>query len=98
LVANHKDDSNGELLPSNICWLRINRKGDFWGLHYSLNGEQWRFIRCFGLDLPSIVKVGFGIAVARSCCACRKFIFAEFTDARNLNVCTHSNVTLGVPL
>ncbi len=40
ITDNWSDDANGELLPSNICWLRINRKGDFWGLHYSLDGEQ----------------------------------------------------------
>jgi regulation of enolase protein 1 (concanavalin A-like superfamily) len=80
LVANHKDDSNGELLPSNICWLRINRKGDFWGLHYSLNGEQWRFIRCFGLDLPSIVKVGFGIQAPLGDKCEGKLDFITFSD------------------
>ena len=61
MVTNHKDDANGELIPSNKCWLRITRKGDFFGLHYSVNGIRWRFVRCFGLDLPSTVKVGFEI-------------------------------------
>lgn len=61
ITDNWSDDANGELLPSNKCWLRITRKGDFWGLHYSVNGQQWRFVRCFGLDLSSTVKVGFGI-------------------------------------
>ncbi|TCD02120.1 DUF1349 domain-containing protein [Pedobacter frigidisoli] len=55
------DDANGELLPANKCWLRITRKGNFWGLHYSLTGKKWIFVRCFGLDLPPSVKVGFGI-------------------------------------
>jgi regulation of enolase protein 1 (concanavalin A-like superfamily) len=61
ITDNWSDDANGELIPSNKCWLRITRKNDFWGLHYSLNGDKWRFVRCFGLDLPSTVKVGFGI-------------------------------------
>jgi len=61
ITDNWSDDANGESLASNKCWLRITRKGDFWGLHYSVNGNKWRFVRCFGLDLPSTVKVGFGI-------------------------------------
>ncbi len=55
------DDANGELIQSNNCWLRITRKNDFWGLHYSKNGKIWRFVRAFGLNLPNNVKVGFGI-------------------------------------
>ena len=33
-----------------------------------------------------------------NCCLCYKFIFTEFADTGNLNVCTHRNVTLSVPL
>lgn len=61
ITDNWSDDANGELIPSNECWLRITRKGDFWGLHYSMDGNKWRFVRCFGLDLSPAVKVGFGI-------------------------------------
>ena len=61
ITNNWSDDANGELISTNKCWLRITRKGDFWGLHYSADGIRWRFVRCFGLDLPSTVKVGFGI-------------------------------------
>ena len=61
ITDNWSDDANGELLPGNKSWLRITRKGDFWGLHYSMNGEKWRFVRGFGLDLSPTVKVGFGI-------------------------------------
>lgn len=55
------DDANGELIPSNKCWLRLTRKENFWGLHYSLDGKKWRFVRCFGLELSPTVAVGFGI-------------------------------------
>jgi len=55
------DDANGELLSSNECWLRITRKKDFFGLHYSENGEKWRFVRAFGLKMSPSVAVGFGI-------------------------------------
>jgi regulation of enolase protein 1 (concanavalin A-like superfamily) len=55
------DDANGELIGNNKCFLRITRKDDFWGLHYSLNGSKWRFVRAFGLSLSEKVMVGFGI-------------------------------------
>ena len=61
VTNNWSDDANGELLSGNKCWLRITRKGDLWGLHYSIDGKRWRFVRCLGLDLPATVKVGFGI-------------------------------------
>ena len=52
------DDSNGELLKSAECFLRITRKGDVFGMHYSLKGEKWRFVRTFGLEMPATVIVG----------------------------------------
>ncbi len=55
------DDANGERLTSGQCWLRITRKGNYWGLHYSLNGSSWRFVRAFGLAMEARVAVGFGI-------------------------------------
>jgi len=55
------DDANGELIGNNKCFLRITRKNDFWGLHYSLNGSEWRFVRAFGLKLNENIMVGFGI-------------------------------------
>lgn len=61
ITENWSDDANGELIPYNKCWLRITRKGDFWGLHYSLDGNKWRFVRAFGMDLAPTVEVGFGI-------------------------------------
>ena len=55
------DDANGELLTKGKCWLRITRKEDFWGLHYSIDGIKWRFVRAFGLGLGKTVMIGFGI-------------------------------------
>lgn len=55
------DDANGELLPSNNCWLRITRKDDFFGLHYSQDGKVWRFVRAFGMEMSKSISVGFGI-------------------------------------
>ncbi|UGU17427.1 DUF1349 domain-containing protein [Sinomicrobium kalidii] len=55
------DDANGELLEENNCWLRITRKNDFFGLHYSTDGKIWRFVRAFGIDMNTSISIGFGI-------------------------------------
>jgi uncharacterized protein len=52
------DDANNELLPGPECFLRITRKGDVFGMHYSLDGERWRFVRTFGIAMPETVMVG----------------------------------------
>lgn len=52
------DDANGELLDGPDCFLRLTRRGDVFGMHYSLDGETWRFVRTFGFPLPRVVKVG----------------------------------------
>jgi uncharacterized protein len=52
------DDANNELLDDPACFLRITRKGDVFGMHYSLDGEAWRFVRTFGMAMAQTVKVG----------------------------------------
>ncbi|MEH6407661.1 MAG: DUF1349 domain-containing protein [Leeuwenhoekiella sp.] len=65
------DDANGELLEGNSCWLRITRKKDFFGLHYSLDGNLWRFVRAFGMKMAKSTFIGFGIQAPKgdSCSA-----------------------------
>ena len=52
------DDANGELLAGSECYLRLTRKGDVFGMHYSLDGAVWRFVRFFSLIVPDTVMVG----------------------------------------
>ena len=52
------DDSNGELIKEPECWLRLTRKGNLFGMHYSLNGSRWRFVRAFTVEMPREVLVG----------------------------------------
>lgn len=52
------DDANNELVPSPSCYLRVTRRGDVFGMHYSLDGRSWRFVRTFGMPLPETVMVG----------------------------------------
>jgi len=52
------DDSNSEIVTTPACYLRLTRKGNVFGMHYSLDGTMWRFVRTFALELPSSVMVG----------------------------------------
>ena len=52
------DDSNSELVTRPECFLRLTRKGNLFGMHYSLDGIGWRFVRAFGLELPAQVMLG----------------------------------------
>ncbi len=52
------DDANNELLREARGMLRITRRGNEFGMHYSLDGERWRFVRAFGMDMPAEIMVG----------------------------------------
>jgi regulation of enolase protein 1 (concanavalin A-like superfamily) len=52
------DDANNELLPAPRGTLRLTRKGNVFGMHYSLDGVRWRFVRTFGMAMPREVMVG----------------------------------------
>ena len=52
------DDANSERLERAECYLRLTRKGHVFGMHYSLDGNTWRFVRCFALEMPETVMVG----------------------------------------
>ena len=71
------DDSNNELLDQPMSLLRLTRKGDVFGMHYSTDGKKWRFVRTFGLPLPADVMVGIH-AQAPFQAGCRT-VFHSFT-------------------
>ncbi len=52
------DDANGVDLAVDAVWLQICRVGDVFGLHYSLDGRQWRMVRYAGLAVPATVRIG----------------------------------------
>ena len=52
------DDSNGELIDSPVAKLRISRKGNAFGMNYSIGENPWRFVRAFSFELPETVQVG----------------------------------------
>ena len=52
------DDANNELVSTPECHLRLTRKGNVFGMQYSLDGTKWRFVRTFSLECPPAVRVG----------------------------------------
>jgi len=52
------DDANSELLESAACKLRLTRKGNMFGMHYSMDGKVWRLCRAFSAEFPEEVMVG----------------------------------------
>ena len=59
------DDTNNEVLESPEAYLRITRKGNMIGMHYSLDGKLWRFIRKFGLPWKQQLQVGISAQAPR---------------------------------
>jgi regulation of enolase protein 1 (concanavalin A-like superfamily) len=52
------DDANGVDVSVDEIWLQMVRVGGCFGLHYSLDGANWRMVRYFGLSVPAEAKVG----------------------------------------
>ncbi|MFH1569454.1 MAG: DUF1349 domain-containing protein [Gemmatimonadota bacterium] len=52
------DDANNELLSEPAAHLRLTRKGNLFGMHYSLDGRAWRFVRAFAMRAPARLLVG----------------------------------------
>ena len=60
VVTNGKsDDANGPILQKNeSIWLRIIRKENLYGLHWSLDGKDFKMVRLFSLPANTKVKIG----------------------------------------
>jgi uncharacterized protein len=52
------DDANGELLARPEAYLRLTRRGELVGMHYSVHGDRWRFVRAFTLGPGGPLAVG----------------------------------------
>lgn len=52
------DDANGPDIKAPAVWLQIVRVGNLFGLHYALDGQNWRMVRYFRLDMEDPVQVG----------------------------------------
>lgn len=74
------DDANSELLDRPECFLRLTRRGHLFGMHYSRDGQVWRFVRAFGLELPPTVLVGVHAQAPFQGGCSAVFDFLEITD------------------
>jgi hypothetical protein len=52
------DDANGVNLQTPDLWLQMVRQGDVFALHYALDGQDWKMVRLFRLELAETVRLG----------------------------------------
>jgi Uncharacterized conserved protein len=52
------DDANSVNIDGKTVWLQMVRKGNIFGLHYSVDGEKFYMVRLFKLDCDDTIKVG----------------------------------------
>jgi len=53
------DDSNGEKMQGfEEVYLQVIRRNDYWVLHYSIDGKEWKMVRYFRFQMKEEVKVG----------------------------------------
>jgi regulation of enolase protein 1 (concanavalin A-like superfamily) len=59
------DDCNSVVLPSTSTYLRIARRGEGFGFHYSTDGVLWHMVRAFRLAAGKPVRAGFMVQSPR---------------------------------
>lgn len=52
------DDANGVDITQPDLWLQAVRAGNVFALHYSLDGQSWRMVRLFHMEVPPTIRVG----------------------------------------
>ena len=53
------DDANGVDIHGNSVYLQMAKKGNLFGMHYSLDGHHFNMVRYFSLPVKEIFKLGF---------------------------------------
>lgn len=53
------DDCNGVVVDAATVWLRVSRRGGAHAFHYSLDANEWHFVRHFRLNHAGTADVGF---------------------------------------
>lgn len=54
------DDCNGEKMEGRTdVYLQVIRRGDYWALHHSADGINWKMARYFQFKMADTIKVGF---------------------------------------
>jgi hypothetical protein len=52
------DDANGVNIQTPDLWLQMIRQGNVFALHYALDGQDWKMVRLFRLELAESVRLG----------------------------------------
>jgi uncharacterized protein len=75
------DDCNSERVSEKAVWLKVIRKGPYWSILYSLDGQNWKMVRYFTLKLAKEVRVGVSAQspVGKGC----RVQFSEFSITEN---------------
>ncbi len=58
VTREYSDDSNGADLAASDVWLQMVRVGNVFAIHYAPDGQQWRMVRIFRMDVPETIRVG----------------------------------------
>jgi regulation of enolase protein 1 (concanavalin A-like superfamily) len=61
------DDANSELISGADAYLRITRIGETIGMHYSIDGLKWRFVRKFRFELSVFHTLMIGLQAQSPC-------------------------------
>lgn len=59
MTNGRSDDANCIGVDGTEVWLQLSRKGNVFGIHYSLDGRQFRMARLTYLPMNNTIKAGF---------------------------------------
>jgi regulation of enolase protein 1 (concanavalin A-like superfamily) len=52
------DDCNGERISSDKINLRVLRENNYFSIHHSPDGQNWKMNRYFRMEVKKIIKIG----------------------------------------
>lgn len=58
MTNGRSDDANSVDIEGNEVWLQLARKGNLFGIHYSIDGKEFRMARLTNLPMGDTIKVG----------------------------------------
>lgn len=90
MTNGRSDDANCINVDNSEVWLQLSRKGNVFGIHYSLDGREFRMARLTYLPMKDTIKVGFVAQSPTGSGGKRFFSYIEFehislSDIRNGN-------------
>ncbi|MBV8251618.1 MAG: DUF1349 domain-containing protein [Chitinophaga sp.] len=55
----YTDDANNAVAPTNEVWMRLSKRGNFYGMFYSMDGKTWIAARQVNFQPTGKIKLGF---------------------------------------